>query len=104
MRKAAAHYPERSNHHVLSPRCTRDEAVDLKVREPGDHDLFAHYVKKDTIARAAVESTPTVALCGKQWVPTRDGESSRSAPDCKDIFENVVEPTSLAATNSPARP
>jgi hypothetical protein len=68
-----------------------DEATDLKVQEPGDHDLFAHYVKKAAIARAAVEGTPAVALCGKQWVPTRDGEKFPVCPDCKDIFENVVE-------------
>lgn len=46
---------------------------------------------KGTIARAAVESTPAVALCGKQWVPTRDGEKFPVCPDCKDILENVVE-------------
>jgi len=67
-----------------------DEATDLKVQEPGDHDLFSHYVKKDAIARAAVEGVPAVALCGKQWVPTRDGEKFPVCPDCHDIYENVV--------------
>jgi hypothetical protein len=68
-----------------------DEATELDVQEPGDHDLFAHYVKKDAITRAAIEGTPVVALCGKQWVPTRDGMKFPVCPDCKDIFENVVE-------------
>lgn len=67
-----------------------EEITDLKVQEPGDHDLFAHYVKKEDIARAAVEGTPAIALCGKQWVPTRDGQKFPLCPDCNDIYENVV--------------
>jgi hypothetical protein len=30
----------------------------------GDHDRFAHYVKKDKIVESAVMGTPVVALCG----------------------------------------
>lgn len=66
------------------------EATDLKVQEPGDHDLFSHYVKKDAITRAAIEGTPVIALCCKQWVPTRDDEKFPVCPDCHEIFENVV--------------
>lgn len=68
-----------------------DEAVDLKDQQPGDHDLFSHYVKKDAIVRATIEGTPVVALCGKQWVPSRDGEKFPVCPTCKDVYENVVE-------------
>lgn len=64
--------------------------VEQELQEPGDHDLFAHYVKKDAITRAAIEGTPVVALCGKQWVPTRDGQKFPKCPECKDVFENVV--------------
>ncbi|VXC42573.1 hypothetical protein ARTHRO9V_280072 [Arthrobacter sp. 9V] len=49
-----------------APDTRVDGAADLKVREPGGHNLFAHYVKKDAIARTAVESTPAVALRGKR--------------------------------------
>lgn len=58
--------------------------------EPGDHDLYAHYVKKDAILLAAVEGVPAIALCKKQWVPGRDPLKFQVCPECKDIYENVV--------------
>lgn len=67
-----------------------DEATDLKVQEPGDHDLFSHYVRKEAILAATIEGTPAIALCGKQWVPTRDGQKFPVCPECHDIYENVV--------------
>lgn len=64
--------------------------TELDVQEPGDHDLFAHYVRKEAILASAVDGTPAAALCGKTWVPTRDGEKFPVCPDCKEIYENVV--------------
>lgn len=72
-----------------------DESTDLKAQEPGDHDLFSHYVKKDAILLATVEGIPAIALCGKQWIPTRPGEKFPVCPECHDIYENVV------GTNAP---
>ncbi len=53
----------------------------------GDHDRFAHYVRKSDIVRSAVEGTPVVALCGKRWIPNRDPERFPVCPSCKSIFE-----------------
>ncbi len=53
----------------------------------GDHERFAHYVRKADIMRSAVEGTPVVALCGKRWVPGRDPERFPVCPECKAIFE-----------------
>ena len=37
--------------------------------DTGDHDRFAHYVRKDKIVESAVTGTPVIALCGKVWIP-----------------------------------
>jgi hypothetical protein len=55
----------------------------------GDHDRFAHYVKKDHILRAAVEGKPAVALCGKKWIPDRDPTKYPVCPACQKIMEMI---------------
>src|SRR3712207_2857698 len=40
--------------------------------EPGDHERFAHYVRKNKVLESALNGTPVIALCGKVWVPGRD--------------------------------
>lgn len=61
-----------------------------RLEEPGDHDLFSHYVRKTDILSAAVDGVPATALCGKKWIPTRDGEEFPVCPECRDVYENVV--------------
>lgn len=61
----------------------------VQTTEPGDHERFAHYVKKDRIVESAVMGTAVVALCGKVWVPTRDPEKFPVCPDCKRIYEGM---------------
>ena len=56
----------------------------------GDHDLFAHYVKKQKIVDASVFGNVLTALCGKKFVPTRSPEGRTVCPECKYLFENVV--------------
>lgn len=60
---------------------------DVRLDEPGDHDRFAHYVPKRLLAEATILGTPLRALCGKQWVPTRDGMRFPVCPDCKTKWE-----------------
>jgi hypothetical protein len=57
--------------------------------EEGDHDRFSHYVDKDTLTEAMVMGYPVVALCGKVWVPSRDGTKFPVCPDCKEIWEGL---------------
>ena len=61
---------------------------ELKV-EDGDHDRFAHYVKKGKILESAVSGKAVRALCGKKWVPTRDPEKFPICPVCKEIFAGL---------------
>ena len=62
----------------------REESV-----EPGDHERFSHYVKKDKILESALTGKPVRALCGKKWIPGRDPEKFPVCPDCQKIYERL---------------
>lgn len=57
--------------------------------EPGDHERFSHFVRKEKIVESAVMGTPVKALCGKTWVPSRDPEKFPVCPTCKEIYEGL---------------
>jgi hypothetical protein len=52
----------------------------------GDHDRFAHYVKREDAMRAYVTGEPIVALCGKVWTPSRDPEKYPVCPTCRELL------------------
>ncbi len=65
--------------------------------EPGDHERFSHYVRKEKIVESAVLGTPVIALCGKVWVPNRDPKKFPVCPECQEIYGKLPkgeEPTS----------
>lgn len=55
----------------------------------GDHERFAHYVKKDEILRANIEGVEVEALCGKRWIPNRDPSRYPVCPSCKEILAQL---------------
>lgn len=68
---------------------TLTEAVPQTSHGDGDHERFAHYVKRDKIMDSALSGSPVVALCGKVWVPGRDPKKYPVCPMCKEIFEGL---------------
>lgn len=64
-----------------------EEDIDRSLGDPGDHERFSHYVRKDKLMPSAIEGTPLEALCGKKWVPSRDPEKFPICPECKEIYE-----------------
>ena len=62
------------------------ERVERTSTGDGDHDRFAHYVKKEKILESALSGDPVIALCGKVWVPGRDPNRYPVCPTCKEIF------------------
>jgi Protein of unknown function (DUF3039) len=60
--------------------------------EPGDHERFAHYVRKEKVLESALSGEPVVALCGKVWVPGRDPKKFPVCPMCKEIFDGLRPP------------
>lgn len=62
---------------------------DYKV-DDGDHERFAHYVKKGKILESALSGEVVEALCGKRWVPSRDPEKFPICPTCKEIYSGLT--------------
>jgi hypothetical protein len=57
--------------------------------DTGDHERFAHYVRKEKILESAVTGKPVRALCGKKWVPSRDPDKFPICPTCKKIYDSL---------------
>ena len=68
------------------------EQVEEQLQEPGDHERFAHYVRKEKILESALSGEPVTALCGKVWVPGRDPDKFPVCPTCKEIYEGLRAP------------
>ena len=62
------------------------EDVEHRITDDGDHDRYAHYVRKADIVRSNVEGVPVVALCGKKWIPNRDPDRYPICPTCKELM------------------
>ncbi|MDR2723393.1 MAG: DUF3039 domain-containing protein [Cellulomonadaceae bacterium] len=68
-----------------------DEFTDTKL-DDGDHDRFAHYVRKQKIVESQMTGKPVIALCGKVWVPGRDPKKYPVCPMCKEIYDGLRGP------------
>src|SRR5918912_2751875 len=64
------------------------ELVEQPV-EPGDHERFAHYVRKEKVLESALSGEPVIALCGKVWVPGRDPQRFPVCPTCKEVYDGL---------------
>ncbi|SNT09438.1 Protein of unknown function [Micrococcales bacterium KH10] len=69
-----------------------ERAEQTQEAEPGDHERFSHYVRKERILESAMSGKPVVALCGKIWVPGRDPNKFPVCPICKEIYEGLRDP------------
>jgi Protein of unknown function (DUF3039) len=65
------------------------EKEELAPNNDGDHERFAHYVRKEKITESMVTGKPVTALCGKKWVPSRDPEKFPVCPTCKEIYNGL---------------
>ena len=57
--------------------------------EPGDHERYSHYVRKEKIVESAVLGNAVTALCGKIWIPGRDPQKFTVCPTCKEIYQGL---------------
>ncbi|MDT0214621.1 DUF3039 domain-containing protein [Rothia sp. ARF10] len=83
--------PEPSGPSTSTAVLEREETVP-QVQEPGDHERFAHYVRKEKILESALSGEPVTALCGKVWIPGRDPQKFPVCPTCKEIYEGLRAP------------
>jgi hypothetical protein len=68
---------------------TRPADVDADV---GEDDGYAHYARKDQIARAAVLGGLVTALCGHRFQPIRDPQRFPVCPRCKELAALLRDP------------
>ena len=66
-----------------------DVTVDRRIAD-GDHERFAHIVKKNQLTDAMIFGKEITALCGKKWVPSRDPEKFPVCPDCRERLANMA--------------
>jgi hypothetical protein len=53
--------------------------------DTGEDDGYAHYARKDEIAKAAVLGGTVTALCGHRFQPVRDPQRFPVCPRCKEL-------------------
>jgi len=66
----------------MSSTETRPTDADADI---GEDDGYAHYARKDEIARAAVLGGLITALCGHRFQPIRDPSRFPVCPKCKEL-------------------
>lgn len=60
-----------------------------------DNPVYAHIIDRGSderpaeaiVLEARVNGTPVTALCGYQWVPSRDPQKHPICPTCVEMFE-----------------
>jgi hypothetical protein len=62
-----------------------DERADVRLSD-GDHERFAHIIRKSDEMRGYVMGEEVVALCGKRWVPSRDPQRFPVCPECRSAL------------------
>jgi hypothetical protein len=66
----------------MSSTETRPADADADI---GEDDGYAHYARKEEIARAAIEGGTITALCGFRFAPVRDPQRFPVCPRCKEL-------------------
>lgn len=62
---------------------------DVRLQEPGDHDRFSHYARRDDLNESLFTGDPVTALCGKRWTPNRDPQSFPVCKTCVEVLEQI---------------
>ena len=78
---------------------TRPIDADADTGEDG----YAHYARKDEIARAAVLGGTVTALCGHRFQPVRDPSRFPVCPRCKELAAFLDDRAGPATAAPPLR-
>ena len=71
---------------------TNPEVLDRTdpVLSEGDHERFAHIIRKSDEMKGYALGEEVTALCGKKWIPSRDPEKFPVCPDCRERLANMA--------------
>jgi hypothetical protein len=73
---------------VAPPTIDIEHEIDPTLGD-GDHEKFAHIVKRNELTDAMIFGKEITALCGKKWIPTRDPEKFPVCPGCRDRLSSM---------------
>jgi hypothetical protein len=59
----------------------------LEETEPGESKRFAHFAEKVSVTEGYVLGVPVMAICGRQFVPSRDPSKFPVCPECREIMD-----------------
>lgn len=90
-RRPSAPEPEPSGPQTSTAVLEREQLQEQEI-EPGDHERFSHYVRKEKILESALSGDPVTALCGKVWTPGRDPKKFPVCPICQEIYDGLRSP------------
>lgn len=65
------------------------EDIQIDISQDDEQDTFAHYADRDDVMEAFVYGVAVMALCGKIWIPTRDGSGHKICQTCKEIYSQL---------------
>jgi Protein of unknown function (DUF3039) len=87
---------------VLPAEVITPADVPVTSNNDGDHERFSHYVAANSrhpmaskrsaeamVMEARVMGTPVRALCGKEWVPSRDPQKFPVCPTCAEMAKGM---------------
>lgn len=61
------------------------DETDVKDSDSDDH--YAHYAEAAKVTEGYIMGTVVIALCGIEFIPSRDPEKLRICPICKKLVE-----------------
>ena len=77
---------------TLSPATDVDERTrvdERPVTDDGDHERFAHIIRKSDEMKGYAMGEEVTALCGKKWVPSRDPNRYPVCPTCREVLSSL---------------
>jgi hypothetical protein len=62
------------------------EEQTVPITGDGDHERFAHIIRKSDEMKGYAMGEEVTALCGKKWVPSRDPNRYPVCPTCREVL------------------
>jgi len=59
------------------------------VAGDGDHERFAHIIRKSDEMKGYALGEEVTALCGKKWIPSRDPNRYPVCPTCREVLSSL---------------
>ena len=71
------------------PAMSDAQVLDQEELTKTDEPEVAHIGRKEDVTRAYVEGTRIVALCGTEFIPTRDPSRYPVCPACREVLTRL---------------